>query len=176
MANRAPAHPATARQRQQARGRQQPLDVVQFVTPPDETGRLDRQFRSPSLRGGGLHARPPYTPADLLGSGSSNAGSMLRNGASGTLVLHCANEFKADAGEVRGADALDSARTWTADSGLVRREPRTGRWPRSKGFWIISSPRSVTPGSRRSTRKRPISSADDDAQTGVRGQRDPGVP
>ena len=92
------AHPATARQRQQARGRQQPLDFMQLVAPPDEAGRLDRQFRSPSLRGGGLHARPPYTPADLLGSGSSNAGSMLRNGASDDFV-HRPNEFKADAGE-----------------------------------------------------------------------------
>ena len=80
------AHPATARQRQQARGRQKPLDFMQLVASPDEAGRLDRQFRSPSLRGGGLHARPPYTPADLLLSGRSNAGSMLRNGASETSL------------------------------------------------------------------------------------------
>ena len=56
------AHPATARQRQQARGRQQPLDFMQLVAPPDEAGRLDRQFRSPSLRGGGLHRQTTLHP------------------------------------------------------------------------------------------------------------------
>ena len=98
-ANLGLADPATARQRQQARGRQQPLDFMQLVAPPDEAGRLDGSFGVRALAAAVFtedHPTPRSCPCRRAGRTRARCSGTGR----GRLV-HRSDELQADAGEQR---------------------------------------------------------------------------
>ena len=156
------AHSATSRQRQQARGPQQPLDFVQFVAPSDEACRLSRKFRGPSLRGGGLHGHPPYTPADVLGSGSRMRARCLGTGR-GRLRSRLG---RAPRLTLANSESNRPCPGMNVELRYVTRSPRRSNRSTAshRAAWSITSPRSVIAGRRRSTRKRRSWSVDGSSQ------------